>query len=96
MHDARSRRWHHVYSAGILLAMCLAGCGGPKVVPNTPIALKEVPPTVLEVAKKKFPDVKFGSAWQTPAGDFELGGQTKRGKLHVLVVSPEGQILEAE
>jgi len=80
----------------LALVVCLAGCGGPKVVPNAPVTLKEVPPAVLKVAQQKFPDVKFTSAWQTPAGDYELSGKTKKGKLHELVVTASGQVLEAE
>jgi hypothetical protein len=80
----------------ILLALALAGCGGPKVVPNAPVTIEDVPPAALAAAKKKFPDVKFTDAWQTPAGDFELMGQTKQGKRHEMVVSAAGQVLEAE
>jgi hypothetical protein len=80
----------------LLLFVCLSGCGGPTVVPNAPVTLKDVPPAVLAAAKKKFPDVKITTATQTPTGNFELSGQTKKGKLHELVVSSSGEILESE
>ena len=83
-------------SAAIVLAACLGGCGGPTVVPNTPVTLKEVPAAVIKAAEKKFPDAKVTTACKNAAGNFELYSQTKRGKLHLLVVSESGQILEAE
>ena len=66
------------------------------MVPNAPVTLADVPPTVVAAAKKKFPGIKVTAAWQTPSGDFELAGKTKSGKLHELVVSSAGQVLEAE
>ena len=82
--------------AALVLAACFSGCGGPTVVPNTPVTLKEVPAAVIKAAEKKFPDAKVTTACKTPSGDFELYSQTRRGKLHLLVVSASGQILESE
>ncbi|MBI2824008.1 MAG: hypothetical protein HYX69_04865 [Planctomycetia bacterium] len=83
-------------AATAAIVLLVAGCGGPKVVPNAPVATADVPPAVLDAAKRQFPDVTFGAAWKTPSGDYELSGKNKRGKLHELVVSSDGRILEAE
>ena len=71
--------------AALVLAASLAGCGGaPAAMPNTPLALDEVPKEVLAAAKKRFPDSKVTTACKNLAGDFELYTQNKRGKIHLL------------
>ncbi len=78
------------------LVMSLAGCGGPKANPNIAVAVEDVPQPILAIAKKQFPDGKVITACKTPAGNFELYSQTKRGKLHLIVVSESGEIKETE
>jgi hypothetical protein len=80
----------------LLLAVAFAGCGGPKVVPNAPVDASEVPAAVIKAAQQRFPGTKVSSAWMTPDGHFELSCKTKQGKLHELVVSPSGAVLEAD
>jgi hypothetical protein len=83
--------------AAFALAASLAGCGGrPAAMPNTPVSLDEVPNEVLAAAKKEFPDSKVTTACKNPAGDFELYSQNKRGKIHLLIINPSGEVLESE
>ncbi len=79
-----------------LLVLSMSGCGAPKIERNTPLDVAHVPPQVLQAAKKRFPDVTFKAALKTPGGDFELSGKNKVGKQHELVVTPSGEIIEAE
>ncbi len=87
------------------LALALAGCGERDLGPEfsrRPIALNEVPASVLAAAQKQLPGVRFTDAWKNldHAGQlhsFEIKGRTEdRGKIREVRVSPTGAILEME
>ncbi len=93
--------------AGLVASCCLltAGLGCSEEEPrqrNTPdIALSEVPPNVMEQAKKSLPDVEFEEAWKVLDAEghmegYEVRGKNKVGKIREVRVSPEGKVLEME
>jgi len=78
--------------------MIAAGCG--EVGENdTPMPLDQVPPSIMKVARDKFPEVKFDSAYkETKDGKevFEVRGKSKDGKIREVEVTADGKILEVD
>jgi len=79
--------------AGLVLAAAV-GCGGEanRVV----IELAEVPPNVMDVAKKELPGVTFDKAWKMKDGSFEVSGKDKKGKVREIDVKADGTVIEIE
>jgi hypothetical protein len=53
----------------IMLVALICGCSRAPVLPhreNVPIA--QVPPNIMKVAQKQFPDIKFDTVWTTEGG----------------------------
>jgi uncharacterized membrane protein YkoI len=64
-----------------------------------PIALDQIPASIMEVAQKELPGVKFEYAWkfQEQGEDvYEIKGKTAAGKICEVEVSASGKVLEVE
>lgn len=87
-------------------AICLAfslfsvGCGEKeRDFHENMIPLDQVPPIVMEAARKALPDVNFQDAWKDKADGqdaFEVRGMTTNGKHRDVKVSVTGKVLELD
>jgi hypothetical protein len=50
----------------------------------------------MKIAKEKLPDMNFDKAWKNPAGDFEIAGKMKNGKIREIDIKPDGTVVEIE
>lgn len=82
--------------AMILPAMvALAGCGSkPAAAP--PVAIEDLPPAVVQTAKKRFPSATFTEVFRKPDGTLEIRGRERAGKIRELLIRPDGTIIELE
>jgi hypothetical protein len=81
--------------AAAVLALAVAGCGGPKKVEKSPLKMDEVPPEIMKIAKEKLPDVTFTDAYKDD-GNYELRGKDKKGKLREIDIAPDGKVVEID
>jgi hypothetical protein len=85
---------------GCLLILCAGGCSKAAFDNKTePIALDQIPASVMAVAQKELPGVKFELAWkfQEQGEDaYEIKGKTAAGKICEVEVSASGKVLEVE
>jgi hypothetical protein len=83
-----------------LLACLLAGAGcGEERERVQSVTKDQIPPKVLEAAKKKLPGVQFNAAWKETEGGttaYEIRGMQKDGKIRDVKVSEAGEVLEVD
>ncbi len=63
------------------------------------VPLEQVPPQVMEAAKKELPEFKFDTAFKMKIDGkdaYEVRGKDKRGKVREVEVSATGEILGVE
>jgi hypothetical protein len=81
----------------LLLMIVVCGCGeGLGEGKKEPIALDQVPPSVMKAAQQKLPDIKFNSAFKTSKGIYEVRGKAPNGKIQEVEVNESGEILLVE
>ncbi len=88
--------------AKLTLAACvivLAGCGGepPKSDPVVPI--DQVPPNLMEIARKQLPGYTFDTVYKMTVDGkdaYEIRGKDKQGKIREVEISATGEVLEIE
>jgi hypothetical protein len=82
----------------VTLLFALAGCGGePKG--DQIVPAEQVPPNVLEVARKQLPGIPFDRAYKIDVGGkdaYEIRGKDGRGKIREVEVSQDGTVLEVQ
>ena len=81
----------------MIAVLLICGCSHAPALPhreNVPIA--QVPPNIMKVAQKQFPDIKFDTVWKTEGGAYEVRGKAKTGKVREVEVSEQGQVVEIE
>jgi len=83
-----------------LLALLVIGCNKAAFDnKNEPIAIDQIPASVMEVAQKELPGVKFEMAWKFQENGedaYEIKGKTAAGKICEVEVSASGKVLEIE
>lgn len=88
------------FLATSLLLLCFFGCNKAAFDNKTEsIALDQIPASVMEVAQRELPGVKFELAWkfQEQGEDaYEIKGKTAAGKICEVEVSASGKVLEVE
>ena len=81
----------------LVVVLCLiSGCGVVRRDPPKRIDLKEVPESIMKIAREKLPDVNFDNALMKPSGTYEVRGKNKAGKLREIDIRPDGTIEEIE
>jgi hypothetical protein len=75
------------------------GCQGgpPESAPIVPI--EQVPPNIMEVARKQLPGYTFDTVYKLKLDGkdaYEIRGKDKRGKVRELEVSTSGEVLAIE
>jgi hypothetical protein len=80
-----------------IIVVLICGCSRAPELPhreNVPIA--QVPPNIMKVAQKQFPDIKFDTVWKTEGGVYEVRGKAKTGKVREVEVSEKGELVQVE
>ena len=81
----------------LVVVLCLiSGCGVVRRDPHKRIDLKEVPESIMKIAREKLPDVNFDNALMKPSGTYEVRGKNKAGKLREIDIRPDGTVEEIE
>jgi len=79
-----------------LAIVLLVGFVGCAEAPGKPIALEEVPPSILKTSQEKLPDVKFDRAMRRADGSYEISGKDKKGKVRDVELTADGVVTEVE
>jgi hypothetical protein len=79
----------------LIALIVIAGCQKAED-PNARLVLpiEKVPAKLLKSAQKRFPDVKFDTAWLLSNGTTEVRGKNKIGKIHEVELAATGEIVE--
>ena len=83
--------------AAILLAAL--GCGGEELEPAHSVPIDQVPPELMEVARKQLPGLKFDRAYKIEVNGkdaYEIRGKDSRGKIREVELSQDGEVIEVE
>jgi hypothetical protein len=83
--------------AAILLSMF--GCGGGEEEKAQSVPIDQVPPKLMEVARKQLPGLTFDRAYKIDVNGkdaYEIRGKDSRGKIREVEVSTSGEVLEVE
>jgi hypothetical protein len=73
--------------AVLVLVGCGSGVGGGTAVP-----LDQLPPGMLDTAKKTLPNVKFDTAYRLANGNVEVRGKDAKGKVREIEFKPDGSV----
>ena len=89
------RRFH--LAAAILLAAL--GCDSGEPEPAHSVPIDQVPPKLMEVARKELPGLTFDRAYKVEVNGkdaYEIRGKDKNGKIREVEVSQDGKVIEVE
>jgi hypothetical protein len=87
------------------LALALAlllpafGCDSDEQKASQSVPIDQVPASLMEVARKKLPGLKFDQAYKIDVDGkeaYEIRGKDSRGKIREVEVSKDGEVLEVE
>ena len=89
---------HAKFALAAILTV-FAGCGGesPKSDPVVPI--DQVPPNLMEIARKQLSGYTFDTVYKTTVDGkdaYEIRGKDKQGKIREVEISATGEVLEIE
>ena len=84
---------------GAALLLAALGCGGEQPEPAHSVPIDQVPPKLMEVARKELPGLKFDRAYKIEVNGkdaYEIRGKDSRGKIREVEVSQDGAVIEVE
>lgn len=90
MHD---KNGFVIWLAAVAVAV---GCSGQPASPPEELSIADVPPSLMEVARKALPGVEFDRVYRKPSGTLEIRGKAKNGKIREVEVRPDGTVEEIE
>ncbi len=82
-----------------LVLFLAAGCSAKSGTPNEFVPVTEIEPSLVQVAEKTLPNVKFDSARKIKVNGedvFEIRGRMPNGKIREVEVSASGEVVEIE
>ena len=89
-----------VWLGGVMLAFSLAfGCGGTPPESDPVVPIEEVPPKVMDVARKELPGFTFDTVYKMKIEGkdaYEVRGKDRRGKVREVEVSADGEVIAVE
>jgi uncharacterized membrane protein YkoI len=83
----------------MLLLLSALGCSTKPPASDPIIPLDQVPPKILEIAKKQLPGYTFDTVYKMNVDGkdaYEIRGKNDRGKVREVEVSAAGEVLEIE
>ena len=86
----------HILSVALLFAL---GCSASPPASDPIIPLDQVPPHLLEIARKQLPGYTFDTVYKMKVDGkdaYEIRGKNDRGKVREVEVSATGEVLEIE
>jgi hypothetical protein len=84
---------------GVAILLSVLGCGGEKHEDAQSVPIDQVPPRIMEVARKKLPGLNFDRAYKIDVNGkdaYEIRGKDSRGKIREVEVSQDGEVIEVE
>jgi hypothetical protein len=89
-----------VCQGAAILAFAFAfGCGGSPPLSDPVVPIEQVPPKVMEVAKKQLPGFTLDTVYKMKIEGkdaYEVRGKDKRGKVREVEVSADGEVIAVE
>jgi len=89
--SARLGSWAAILPAVVALAGCWSM---PAAAP--PLTIEDLPPAVVQTAKKRFPGATFTEVFRKPDGTIEIRGRERAGEIRELLMRPDGTVVEVE
>jgi hypothetical protein len=86
----------HLGAAFLLAAL---GCGDDEAEPAHSVPIDQVPPKLMEIARKQLPGLNFDRAYKIEVNGkdaYEIRGKDSRGKIREVEVSQDGEVLEVQ
>lgn len=86
-------------TVALTLLLPAAGCDNDKHEETQSVPIDQVPPAVMEVARKQLPGLKFDRAYKVEVegkAAYEIRGKDNRGKIREVEVSESGAVIEVE
>ena len=87
-----------VYLGAAILLSAL-GCGGGEEEKAQSVPIDQVPPKLMEIARKQLPGIPFDRAYKIDINGkdaYEIRGTDQRGKIREVEVSTSGAVLEVQ
>jgi hypothetical protein len=84
---------------GAALLLAAPGCGGGEQENARSVPIDQVPPKIMEVARKQLPGLNFDRAYKIDVNGkdaYEIRGKDSRGKIREVEVSQDGEVIEVE
>jgi hypothetical protein len=84
---------------GATLLLAALGCGGGEPEPAHSVPIDQVPPKLMEVARKELPGLNFDRAYKIEVDGkdaYEIRGKDRNGKIREVEVSQDGKVIEVE
>lgn len=82
-----------------VLLLAALGCDADEHEDARPVPIDQVPPKLMEVARKQLPNLKFDRAFKIDVKGkdvYEIRGKDSRGKIREVEVSQDGELIEVE
>ena len=86
------------HSLAFLLLFTL-GCSSRPPASDPIVPLDQVPPQILEIARKQLPEYTFDTVYKMKVNGkdaYEIRGKNSRGKVREVEISASGEVLEIE
>ena len=84
----------------VIVASAFAfGCGDTQPKSDPVVPIEEVPPKVMDVARKQLPGFTFDTVYKMKIDGkdaYEVRGKDKRGKVREVEVSADGEVIAVE
>jgi hypothetical protein len=83
----------------ILASLAVVGCGSTPPQSDPVVPIEQVPPKVMDVARRELPGFTFDTVYKMKIEGkdaYEVRGKDKRGKVREVEVSAEGEVIAVE
>jgi hypothetical protein len=84
---------------GMIILLSASGCGSGEQENARSVPIDQVPPRIMEVARKQLPGLEFDRAFKIDINGkdaYEIRGKDSRGKIREVEVSQDGQVIEVQ